>query len=74
MVYRFVNGNFELLYYIKVENNQGLMRLMIEKAFDNARKRWEEDEYADFLMSYFEDELDKRNLEYKMVDEFTVEW
>lgn len=71
MVYRFVNGNFELLYYMDIEYGK---RYMIEEAFDRARIKWEEENYADFMLNYFENELDKLNVKYKMVDEFTIEW
>lgn len=75
MVCRFIKDDFDLiLYYIKVENNQHLMRMAVEEAFKRARIRWEEENYADYFLNYLDNELDELNIEYKIVDEFTIEW
>ena len=47
---------------------------MIERAFRRAQSKYEEEDYADFFMIYFSDELDKLGVVHELSTEHRLKW
>lgn len=67
MIYKITN--IDITYEIKCNDVNA-----IEQAFRKAQTRYENEDYANFFIEYFEDELDKLGVVYGYPTEHILKW
>lgn len=67
MIYKITN--MDVTYEVKCNDVDA-----IEQAFRKAQARYEDEEYTNFFVAYFEDELDKLGVAYGYPAEHVLKW